>query len=685
MFVCTLFSFSSHATGELCAKSVAGKMDSATEKPTEIFSNPHEAVSSSEEENIVLRAQSKILRENQSNSSRATKSPKIINTEAQGLHSQFLGKRLRFSAVLQSPPKHSAKDIQEKNDAQTPILSNCIRFDKSLTPKHECNTSLQKECNNSSDSSFDVGVLVSRNPIDVSKTHDDSFELEIMSSSADELKHFNEKTKHVADSLHNVQEKTKVKKGGSSSSRVKEMRQRKEARIEALLNSYADDSDCESQGTAPPTVKDGLEPGSGKKSQKDKIAFGARRPGQFRKAIRKNQNKEREMSAESPPSSQERVPWTTAPLNLDDNHFLSGQPQEKCETQETAIEKTNAQSGGVSKQLENLDIKTGKGNRAIKIGSKESTKQEFQEKDIINPTSSQENFPLTEPMYLNDNYFLNEKPEEKRHTQENVFVPRKSLSGGDTKQLKDLYFKSGKRNRAMKMPTKKLTIKSSERRDICPSMPNKTNGEEVSSKRCSQRVRRPPSMYWLGRRTQISTLHTEDEVLTQKNPSPSQAMTDIDMLDHGYDGQKSKGQKRKALQPKKNKNIKVSKKKKSSESEQSSEHNELQSSLPEKIYIGRAKKDVSCSKNEVQEFRCVQGSGVKGDILALGVGAKYENVFYNQNQVFYLLEGDISYECSNEKATLASGSFFIVPHGQHFIITNISNSTTKLVVATSRL
>ncbi|XP_026284577.1 uncharacterized protein LOC113210690 isoform X1 [Frankliniella occidentalis] len=604
--------------GETCASLVPEKTNIVIETPPDTAENSNGGVSSSEEERILLRAQSLKLRENQSNSSRVTKSPKIIDTAPLGGNSKVLGRKLRFSVPLQSPVKNSEAFGTNSKATQKGILSHQIRFDKSLNQEHEYIPPDNRAPNTLSDSSLEVGVFLSRNPFEMQKTFDDDFELEIMSSSEEENQRSKKKKKHgtlrkmsssedenkqskmlkTDGNLQNVQKTTRFHKGSNLSSRVKEIRRRKEAQIEALRNSKGDDSDSDPFAEKDGSVKtQSSKPGSGNKSSENKRLHNFKGHVRHMKTSTEKTKRERKISPMNARICVENIHETPV---FDDIGLFNEDLKKDSQTEEDQCLQTGSQNKSETKQLKNSDIRTDRKNRAMKIqGNKQPSRRKTDE----------------------------------RYTH--------------------------------------------------LSVPSNDNEQQVTEPRYSQRVRKPPSMYWLGKKSRNTDNDFEGLVKSkQYNPTQSPALFDDDENER----RKSKSQKRKVSKSSKPNILKALKKMKSAESENPSQNLEsCPSSDLKNVLISSVKQDLSCSVNEMQEFRCVQGSGLKGDMLALGVAAKYEKVFHNHNQVFYVLEGDISYECSNDKTTLSPGSFFIVPHDTQYIITNMSNSTAKLVVVTCKM
>lgn len=576
----------------------AKELHSSPHKRSSVQQNKTRATefeSSSEEENILLRAQSLKLRENQNHSSRNSKSLKIADSGQLGLIA-------KHNNNIISPCKSPVKSLACEN---VPVLHTSFEARQTIFSGSQDNESNQpqvskpEKLNTSADrlnlSGSSCEVFISRQPQDCQSNLEDNFHLEIMSTSEDEevankRRIFHTKSEKNVMQSHKPQNQDELlkpdrpRKASRLSLKTKETRRRRREEIEKSRKSHGTSSGSDSPSPHPHS------------SQK--------------KISRRDSNA---------PSSRAR--------KIDD--------VEKCKKKLLVDDVISDKSRDSDNSNAQMVVDTSPVQPSTKKISSLNSKREVDQNIDLKNASEKVN-----------------KPKRRNALKGNPSTTEPVLSQND--------------------------LQSQEHEDQ-RLITDDVQLDEESGKRCSQRSRKPPSMYWLCNRARIEA---GDCVGVSGKQIPN------DERNPGH----LKRQKRKIDSTNKVDKAKQRKKVKQIEQNPVSPRDDPLLSHPDEdddevlMYDTYAAKEnevasVTCMPLEVKTTPLVWGVGVKGDLLSLGAGAKCEHKKKSTlNQVFYVLEGKINYTCAQKEKVLTTGSVFIVAKGQKYTIKNLGDSTGKLFV-----
>ncbi|XP_034237293.1 centromere protein C-like isoform X2 [Thrips palmi] len=624
-------------------QSNARELLSSAHKTSSIQQNkPKEIESSSEEERILLRAQSLKLRENQNN---ARNSKSLEKSNQLGLNSRH------NISPFKSPVKSLSCDIRPAQYASPTGVRESLFSVPQGTEQPQPLTPDALNFHNESASSCDI--FISRQPSDCqSNFAEDHFELEIMSSSEEEkvasqklLKkqsptgklESNATQSHKPLKEDEVPNPKHLKKVSRLSSKAKEIRRRRKEKIEEKRRSQGNSSDSDSPSPRP------LQKRISRRGTKTPFSS-AREVTEIEKCKKKllqDNVDEKSAAMEILDAQQTEKNFTAMPStqasSSADMEILNAQQAREISTAMPSIEASSNQNSQ---------------NHKSKEKQKKSTKKRTQENFNLKKTKSPKGKLVT-----------------------NGPVSSRDALQGKQRMMTEVQMDDD----LIQEEEKGNPIKN---QNILIELPN--HDELASGIRCSQRSRKPPSMYWLGNRAHNNLII--DYVTENEGTSQSRKKT-------SYKERKTsnpKGQKRKIDKTSKLDVAKTSKRVKQIEEDPASSQVDTSPSHPDvdRVLIydtynlnENGVKKITCLPMEVKTTEFVWGCGVKGDLITLGPEAACEDQRSSTyNQVFYVLEGKMNYECSKDEKILTTGSVFIVPRGETYNIRNLGDSTAKLFV-----
>ncbi|KAJ1524569.1 hypothetical protein ONE63_011056 [Megalurothrips usitatus] len=621
---------------------------SPTDRPVE--ANGIILESSSEEERILLRSQSLRLRENQSIACRVSKISKKHDTGLLGIGAQRgCLKNLSFAGASYVQQKSPHKSSQEKpletgiNIQQSVPLSSAVT-DNLQTSKAEA-VKYSGVSYNTNRSSCEDLVFISRNPQEFNNSfendnlqdinfdnddfQDDNFELEIMSSSEDERQKKSQKpipkSRGSANDVHlqrnNACNNSKLSKGQNLRLKNKEIRRRREKKINELLRSKRESSGSDTESGNPSEVMD-----TGVNSaQFTKEVFNVKQSQKFRK---KYNGKTRVING-----------WKSGDC-------VEG-PADELKTKAQQI--VDFSPSEAPKATENVDAEV---------------EELIREQDILASSHEPELVGVGEKEF---------------HLQRNQ-LPEAVCQKAELPQRGKRHVQSAK---IVSPSTAVNKDRGQNKVDVLDhNIPVKVKEVDASGPRCSRRKRHAPTMYWLGQRTRYKILdngclEAMDESLGTSRVLPAS----LNAQPHSIPDKntKRKVERGSKLETKISKRIKQANQAKPKD-------NLMMAANGCRVFEGNVfsendDQNLTCDLEEVKERKCVSGCGVKGDMVALGVGASFNKQMPSHyNQVYYVLVGEVSCKFADEEKTLVAGSFFIVPRGEVCHIKNKWNATVKLVV-----